>query len=162
LLEAFERAGKVSPELKLVLIGSGDEAVADQVDRHSFRERIRWVSQATEEEKRGHLQRALALVIPSWQEGFGITGAEALACGTPVLSTPCGGPQDFVLEDETGLLLKGFGAEEMATAILRLAGDKRLRDRLGRQGRAFAEAHLSLEAVRPKLRALLHAIGEGR
>ncbi len=161
LLEAFAMAGKKNPELGLTLIGSGGEEMAARLASHPLASRIEWLRDISESEKIGHLQRALALVIPSWQEGFGITGAEALACGTPVISTPCGGPQDFVIEGETGLLLKGFDGEEMAAAILHCAGDEGLRGRLGRQGRAFAEARLSLEAVRPKLRAALHNLGEG-
>jgi len=39
-----------------------------------------------------------ALVLPSRRESFGAVLAEALACGTPVVATDCGGPRDIVSE----------------------------------------------------------------
>ena len=44
-------------------------------------------------------------VVPSHQEGLCIAALEAMACGCPVVSTRCGGPEEFVLDDETGFLV---------------------------------------------------------
>ena len=43
-----------------------------------------------------YLRDATIFTLPSWQEGFGIVVAEALSCGIPVVTTPCGGPEDVV------------------------------------------------------------------
>ena len=51
------------------------------------------------------MQRWDLFVIPSHQEGLCISALEAMACGVPVVSTRCGGPEDFVLPDRTGLLV---------------------------------------------------------
>lgn len=79
-------------------------------------------------------------VIPSHQEGLCIAGTEAMACGVPVVSTRCGGPEDFVRDGETGFLA-GFSVEELAAAIARVATDLSLRDRLGAGARSLMEAH---------------------
>jgi glycosyltransferase involved in cell wall biosynthesis len=50
------------------------------------------------------MRKADFLVLPSLVETFGVVAAEALATGTPVLSTRCGGPEEF-LTDEVGLLI---------------------------------------------------------
>ena len=50
------------------------------------------------------MRKADLLVLPSLVETFGVVAAEALATGTPVLSTRCGGPEEFVT-DEVGLLV---------------------------------------------------------
>ncbi len=64
-------------------------------------------------------------VIPSYQEGLSIAGLEAMACGCPVVSTRCGGPEEYVIEGETGLLVD-FDAPAMAEAISRIAGNREL------------------------------------
>ncbi len=158
LLEAFELVGRRDEDARLVLMGSGDSSDEACIRAHPFAARIEWLRQVSEEEKRRRLQRAAMLVIPSLQEGFGITGAEALACGVPVVSTPCGGPKDFVIEGKTGLVLRGFDPTEMADVLLILLHDESLRRMLGAQGRDFAVAHLSTEAVRGALQTLIHSL----
>ena len=72
-------------------------------------------------------------VIASHQEGLSIVGTEAMACGTVVVSTRCGGPEDFVIEGESGLLC-GFAADDMARRFLDLAASEPLRARLAAGG----------------------------
>jgi len=69
-------------------------------------------------------------VVPSHQEGLCIAALEAMACGCPVVSTRCGGPEEFVLDDETGFLV-GCEPAEMADGILRILSAPKLRERLG-------------------------------
>jgi len=71
--------------------------------------------------------------IASHQEGLSIVGTEAMACGCAVISTPCGGPQDFVLDGETGLL-GGFAPRDFADGLIALIGDVALRRRLAEAG----------------------------
>ncbi|NUN92231.1 MAG: glycosyltransferase [Verrucomicrobiae bacterium] len=157
LLDAFARAASRAPGLRLALIGSGDESVAARLVGHPCADRIAWLADVTEEQKIRHLRASLALVIPSHQEGFGITGAEALACGTPVISTPCGGPEDYVVNGQTGRLLRGFDAPEMAEAMLEMANDAVERRRMSTEARALAEERLSEQAVKPDLLKLIEA-----
>ena len=63
-----------------------------------------------------HVRDASLFVLPSRQEGFGIVAAEALACGVPVLTTPCGGPEELVRASGGGVVLDGFTPEELADA----------------------------------------------
>jgi asparagine synthase (glutamine-hydrolysing) len=69
------------------------------------------------------------MVIPSHQEGLGIVGLEAMACGCPVVATRCGGTEDYVKDGINGYLV-GFSAGEMADAIIRTLSDSRLRQSL--------------------------------
>jgi glycosyltransferase involved in cell wall biosynthesis/precorrin-6B methylase 2 len=56
--------------------------------------------------------------------------AEAMACKVPVVCTDIGGVQDFAFHEQTALLVPQHNAEAMAEAILRLARDPELRQRL--------------------------------
>lgn len=87
-------------------------------------------------------------VLPSHQEGLCIAGIEAMATGVPVVSTRCGGPEDYVRDGETGFLC-GSTPEDMAGAIARVIGDRDVRDRLGAGARRVAEteyAHAAFAA----------------
>ena len=70
-----------------------------------------------------HLRRATLFVLPSWQEGFGIAAAEALATGLPVVTTPSGGPEALVRDSGGGVVLEGFSAEELASTVRELLAD---------------------------------------
>ena len=73
-------------------------------------------------------------VVPSHQEGLCISALEAMACGCPVVSTRCGGPGEFVLDDQTGFLVD-FDPAAMAEAIRRIIGNRDLRNMLSRNAR---------------------------
>ncbi len=158
LLKAFEECAQHRPNLHLTLVGPCDEAFYFIIRKHPFSERIHCTGLMSDRTQlRNLLQQALALIIPSFQEGFGAVGAESLACGVPVISTPCGGPEDYVLHKQTGLLLKGFETKEMTEAILQISGDTSLRKRLAFHAREFAVSNLSIEAVQPLLCEFIHS-----
>lgn len=82
------------------------------------------------------------LVLSSRQEGFGIVVAEALHAGLPVVTTPCGGPED-VLRRSGGGVIAGFTATEFAAAIRAVVTDRDAWSHASRAGVQFAAAELS-------------------
>jgi len=62
------------------------------------------------------MRRSAMLVVPSRRETFSLVTAEALASGTPVVATRCGGPEDIITE-ETGQLTDVDDAAALAIAI---------------------------------------------
>jgi glycosyltransferase involved in cell wall biosynthesis len=69
------------------------------------------------------IQRSALLVLPSRAESFGMVLVEALACGTPVVATRCGGPEDIV-NDQVGVLVPPEDPEALAAGIAHVL-DKR-------------------------------------
>ena len=63
-----------------------------------------------------HMQESKLLVLPSRKESLGMVLAEALACGTPVVATRCGGPEDIVTDD-VGVLVPPEDPEALARGI---------------------------------------------
>jgi len=55
-------------------------------------------------------------VVSSTHETFSVSAAESLMCGRPVLSTRCGGPEEFV-SAENGRLIESDNAEAMAEGL---------------------------------------------
>jgi glycosyltransferase involved in cell wall biosynthesis len=65
-------------------------------------------------------QQADCWVIPSSAEGFGMPGIEAMASHCPIVSTRCGGPEDFVLECDNGFLVDVGDDQAMADRVARV------------------------------------------
>jgi len=59
-------------------------------------------------------------VVSSTFEGFGMPGIEAAACRCPIVSTRCGGPEDYVKDGVNGYLVPVGDAGEMAEGILKV------------------------------------------
>ncbi len=70
-------------------------------------------------EKTDFLGNALALLFPiDWPEPFGLVMIEALACGTPVITRPCGSVPEIVQHGRTGFVVDTV--DEMAEAVKRV------------------------------------------
>ena len=89
LLEALAEAAPLDPRLHLAMVGPGDEtyvaALTNQAARLGIADRICWAGMLRGDAKWGAFRASEAFVLPSHQENFGISVAEALACGVPVL-----------------------------------------------------------------------------
>jgi glycosyltransferase involved in cell wall biosynthesis len=103
-----------------------------------------------------------AFVLPSRQEGFGIVVAEAFHAGLPVISTRCGGPEDFIVKSEAGLLVD-HGEVSIAAAIETLASNDDLRMRCAANAFRYAAAELSFSIFAGRVRSLTDdLVREGR
>jgi len=69
-------------------------------------------------------------VDAQWYAGWNNTVAEAMACVVPVVCTDIGGVKDFAFHEKTALLVPPKNPETMASAILRLIRDEKLREKL--------------------------------
>jgi D-inositol-3-phosphate glycosyltransferase len=73
---------------------------------------------------------ATAVVVPSYNESFGLVALEAQASGTPVVAARVGGLTTAVRDDETGLLIESHDPVDYADALQRIISDDELRERM--------------------------------
>ena len=103
------------------------------------------------------IQRWDLFVIPSHQEGLCIAALEAMACGVPVVSTRCGGPEDFVIPGQTGELVP-HESEAMASAIARICKDESLRHQLSKGAIAWIASNADATEARRRFRLHLRSV----
>ena len=85
-----------------------------------------------------------ALLYPSVREGFGLSVAEAMACGLPVVASDCSSLPELVTQDEGGHLCPVGDADAFAAALNALAGSPSRRREMGAHNRRRAERDFSL------------------
>ena len=139
LLGAFALLTKREPTSTLSLMGGSRSPFLDRhITRLNASDAITVAGRLSDEQYRAELQSLDVFVIPSHQEGLCIAALEAMACGVPVVSTRCGGPEEFVLQGVSGYVV-GFGADEMARAIERIVNNRQLRATLSQGARQLVE-----------------------
>lgn len=84
-------------------------------------------------------------VLPSLQEGLGLSIMEAMAAGRPVVGTDVGGVYSLIKDGKTGLLVPPQDATGLAQAILELLKDRDKANRLGQQAQRFVTEKFSLD-----------------
>lgn len=92
------------------------DALRERANRLDLSSRVSWVGGKTPAEVAALMRQSAAVVLPSRAESFGAVLIEALACGTPVVSTRCGGPEEIVVPG-TGLLVEPEQPRALAAAI---------------------------------------------
>ena len=86
-----------------------------------------------------YYRAAEAVVVPSYNESFGLVALEAQACGTPAVAAEVGGLRTAVRHGESGLLVSGHDPAEWATVLRRVVDDPAERARLSAGARQHAE-----------------------
>lgn len=104
-----------------------------EIAPHLGRDGIDYVGEVNDSEKNALLGQAAAMVVPiEWDEPFGIVFAEALACGTPVISCPRGAVPEIVTDGVHGFhihsIQEGVAAVQRLPEISRAACRRRVEE----------------------------------
>lgn len=101
------------------------------------------------------ISKADMLVLSSDYEGFPMIILEAMACGTPVISTNCpSGPSEIITNGKNGILCSPMDENELSKAMLALLDRKELREKLSNEGKKRA-ADFKIENIVKQYEALL-------
>ena len=150
LLEAMPRVFVEVPGLELVLVGDGplrgrletlaaQLGIADRVLFAGYRDDVPEILAASE-----------LVVLASRWEGMPNAVLEAMASGRPVVATDVGGLSEMVEDGISGFLAPAGDPPALARAIIRLADDRMLRERMGETARCWALERFSEQQMHSK------------
>ena len=162
-VEAVKRARALGVAIELDLYGAPDpsnrrscteaELVALSADPG-----IRWRGR-TGDVAAVWREHHVAMLLTYYREGVPRSVIEAAAAGRPIVTTDVPGCRDVVRDGVEGFLVPARDAEAAARALVRLAGDTELRQRLGRAAHARFMERFTGEAVRRTVAALYASFG---
>jgi glycosyltransferase involved in cell wall biosynthesis len=137
LLRAWAELGDEFREHWLIVAGAAGP-VFRRVALHPAA-RVRFLGHVPDSHLPGLYSGAALFVLPSLDEGFGLSALEAMACGTPVLASDGGALPELL--GEAGLIFKLCDPDGLTAGLRHCLADEDLRTRLRERGLARAAAH---------------------
>lgn len=146
LLEAFSSAFQHDPRLRLSMVGMGplEGEVREYVRSQRLEKVVSFHPTAPRQQIASYLRRHHFLVVSSEIESFSIIVIEALACGRPVLSTRCGGPEETIRDKSVGELVDN-SREGLTQGFLNIVS--RLKDFDPQRLHAYSRDNYSMDVI---------------
>jgi colanic acid/amylovoran biosynthesis glycosyltransferase len=149
LIDACAQLRARGVDFECDLIGGGELAGAlrMQIETHGLQSMVRMAGELPQQAVIERVQRAAVLAAPcvvaadNDRDGLPTVLTEALALGTPSISTDVTGIPELIRHDETGLLVNQHDPTGLAAALQRLLDDAALRERLAVSGRKLIETN---------------------
>lgn len=165
LLDACALLVQRSLRFRCPVVGAGplDAALRAQVARLGLQGVVELVGPRPQEDVIRLVQRAAVLAAPCVvghdgdRDGLPTVLIEAMALGTPCISTNVTGIPEIVRDGETGVVVPERDAPALAGAIERLLGDAALREKLAAAGRRLIEQEFDIRTNAAQLRTVFAA-----
>lgn len=100
-IKAFKRVYDRNKNVELYIGGDGScrQSLEELVKELNLEDSVKFLGKVDRKDMPDFLSNGDCFVLPSEYETFGVVYIEALACGLPIITTKCGGPEDFYNED---------------------------------------------------------------
>lgn len=141
LVNAFSRLQKQGFPHQLIIVGPWGWAMDDfeaDIKRSTSNQHVRWLGYIPAEDLPGLYSLASLFVFPSLYEGFGLPPLEAMACGTPVLTSNNSSLVEVC--QDAAVLVDPYDEDAIADGLHRLLSDADLRHEFSRRGLLRAKA----------------------
>jgi len=162
LIRAFARVRcqEGNEDLRLVVIGDDVSRYASlrrTADEAGVRQEVRFFGFVPHETLAALYRMATVFAFPSLYEGFGLPPLEAMACGTPVVTSRISSLPEVV--GDGALLVDPYNEDDIAQGIARVLDDEDLRARLVERGLERAASYSWARSVRQIHAGYMKALG---
>lgn len=120
------------------------------ISEYGMEEKVHIIGYVPDELIAAYYRQAELFVLPSKFEPFGMTALEARACGTPVIASNLGGIKENFASGKDGILVDPSNKEKLAGAMIRLLKNRKLAEKIGKEGLRTAKEKFSWEAIAKK------------
>jgi len=141
------------PDVLLVIAGNDEEeywqTLQSYIDEYQLQERVRYLGQLNNADKNNLLHYAYCMVLPSYNENFGLVVLEALANSCPVIVTDTVGAADIVKRANAGIVIEETGdvPRHVANAIETLMADPTERQVFANNGQQWVNKHYDWSTI---------------
>ena len=153
LIQAMHHVVKIIPEARLLVVGDGpDKNILEQRAKSlELENKIQFLGAKSQEEVFRLYKSMDVLAVPSLFEGFGLTAAEAMAAGLPVVASNVDGLAEVVVDGVTGCLVPPNNPNALAEKLIVLLTDADLCRRMGQAGFDRVKVNFSMERFRESM-----------
>lgn len=143
LIEAMKQVLEKAAGARLLIVGEGKcaEALRNLVRRLKIENNVSFIPNVAD--TAGILASMDLFVLPSLQEGLGLSLMEAMASGLAVIGSDVGGIKSLIRHGHNGLLVRPKDIEGLSSAILQLLADEERRISFGNRAREFIRENFS-------------------
>lgn len=133
LINALNIVYKELPEFNLIIVCSKD-TFKELIKKNNIKFNYTFFESPSDEKLADLYSSSNLFVFPSHREGFGLPPLEAMACGTPVVTTDCLGVRDYVVDGENAIMVPIKRPDSIAKAVLKVLKDENLSLKLKKNG----------------------------
>jgi len=147
LIRAMKSVLERIPDAQLLIVGDGKEQknLVSLVSRLNMQKNVSMIASCVDTD--AVFSAMDIFVLPSLEEGLGLSLMEAGAKGLAVIGTDIGGIRSVVKDGFNGFLVRPKDAVDLANSILKLLESADLRKQMGRNGADFIRKNFSLEGM---------------
>ncbi|HSX09012.1 MAG TPA: glycosyltransferase family 4 protein [Candidatus Saccharimonadales bacterium] len=149
LVSAVNSINKKGYKVKLHIIGEGDykKELDAKIEKLNIKN-IKFIKKINHDELTKYYAQADVLVLPSVeQEGFGLVLIEALASGTPVVTTNVCGLANYIEKYNCGIVIPPKDSDKLTNALLEILKNKDLSNRFIKNGKKLIKAKFTWKEI---------------
>ncbi|MGE0267713.1 MAG: glycosyltransferase family 4 protein [Candidatus Omnitrophota bacterium] len=147
LISALPRVISKFPDVKLLILGEGKEEhnLKKMVQELNLGEKVFFYPSV--ENMSGTLSAFDVFVMPSRQEGLGLSVMEAQACGCCVVASRVGGIPSLIEDGQTGFLFEPCNTDDLVEKVVKALTDRELSRKVGENARKFIINNFSSDVM---------------
>lgn len=152
LIKAFSKLK--SKNTYLIIAGSGEEEYLNELNKlvvdNNLTSRVIFLGFVGD--IKSVINQSDIGVFPSvWREPFGLSIIEFMQEGKAVITTNNGAQKEYIINNETGILVEPGNVEQLSNSLETLINNKQLREEIGQKGKIYFEKELSYEQFYKKI-----------